>query len=361
MKKRYGNLDLLKILCIYMIIIHHYATWSGWTFESGFHLNKLTAQTMLVGGKLGVNIFVMITGFFLIRSNIKMKSIVKIWVETTVFSLAIYFVLIGFQLIDIHFDFLTLIRKILPVIFNEYWFVTAYSLMYFCIPWVNKLILSNTIVNMKKYLIILFFVLSVYTFIFFEKGVNFSNPVWFIYLYSIGAFIRLNEHKVKKTSFVLLTFLFVTLFIIGIIINISLQFFFSNQETIIFKVLKMLGWSETIFYTRDASPLLLPMAIVLFSIFLKLKISSTKLLTYLANASFGVYLFQSAKWFSVSFIWRKVVNGAQYYASSKIFIHGIVSAFLIFIVGILAYVVLLPIIKYFQYLSMKIINTLVKT
>ncbi|MBF0724869.1 acyltransferase family protein, partial [Enterococcus gallinarum] len=91
MRNRVASLDILKIVSIFFIVIHHYALWTKWNFPSGFSLDKLTVQTMLIGGKLGVNIFVMITGYFMIHSSVKLKSIVQIWLETTIISLIIYF------------------------------------------------------------------------------------------------------------------------------------------------------------------------------------------------------------------------------------------------------------------------------
>lgn len=359
MKQRLGNFDLLKILSIYIIIIHHYALWSGWKFEAGFHLNKLTAETMLIGGKLGVNLFVMITGYFLIQSRAKIKSLLNVIIETTVFSIIMYLVTIGLHLTDHQFEWLAFLRKVFPVIFNEYWFVTAYTLMYLCVPAINKLMLTTSVEKIRKVLFFAFIILSLYTLIFFEKGVNFAHPIWFIYLYCIGGYIRLNQEKLKKIKLSRLILGLVTFFGMGIVLNIFLQITLTNTTSKLTTLLRSLGWFENIFYTRDASPLLLVMSILIFLIFLQFSIPSSKPLTYLANASFGVYLFQSAKIFSTSVLWPQIVQGAHYYSSKFILFRGILWALLIFIAGTILYTVLRPVIKVCQVFIGKLVDKII--
>lgn len=163
--QRVGSFDVLKILAILAIIVHHYALWSGWEFSSGFQLNKLAAQTLLIGGKLGVNIFVMITGYFLISSIPKIRSLFQVWVETTLISLIIYFFLVFNPDISFHFEWKEFIFRLFPVVFGKYWFVTSYTLMYFCIPAINKLMVSTDIKNKTSFGVFFYYFKSIYVYL----------------------------------------------------------------------------------------------------------------------------------------------------------------------------------------------------
>ncbi|MGX7162264.1 acyltransferase family protein [Enterococcus massiliensis] len=354
--ERMGSFDVLKIGAIFFIILHHYALWTGWNFEKGIHFNKIIAQSLLVGGKLGVNIFIMITGYFMIKSSPKIKSLIIVWMETTVISLFIYFLTLLFQLEGQVFSMEVFIRRLFPVVFGQYWFVTAYSLMYLVIPIINKIMLDYNDKKRVRILSITFVLLSIYTFIYYDKGMTFSFPIWFVFLYSLGAHIRLNENNFLNITFKKLFVNVIVIFSSLVLINISLQYLFSNKEYMLTKILTFLGWHETIFYTRDASPLLLLLAVNIFIIAMKIKIKPRKAYQYISRAAFGVYLLQSAPWFSTEYLWPILVNGQRFLSGKYILIYGVLVTTAIYIVGIVIYTFLTPIVRG----SVKICNRIIK-
>lgn len=342
-KSRKSNFDILKVIAILGIILHHYALWTDWQFERGLHLNKVVTDTLLIGGKLGVNLFIMITGFFMIYSRPKLKSILNIWIEATMISVVLYFILINFHVNGLKFTVQTFFMRLLPVVFNQYWFITAYTLLYFSIPILNKLILSTNVNKLKKAMIFLFIVLSLWPYLYYSAGVNFAFPVWFMFLYFIGAFIRINETNIRKYPVKKLLYYIICSFFFLIIINIILILILNKPDSLFFKVIKLLGWHENIFYTRDCSPLLLIMAVSIFSLFLKLDIKYKKIYTVLSKGALGAYLFQSAPWFSVKVLWPILVNADRFTSSKVILLYGIFSILIIYLAGLTFYYLLQPI------------------
>ena len=64
--QRQSNIELLRIFAILIIIAHHLARHSGFSFPgNALTINRLWIQFIWVGGKLGVNIFVLISGWFM--------------------------------------------------------------------------------------------------------------------------------------------------------------------------------------------------------------------------------------------------------------------------------------------------------
>ena len=226
--KRNSAIDMLKVISIYFIILHHYALWSGWQFASGFSLTKTAAQTLLMGGKLGVDIFVMITGYFVIKSTAKVKSLVTIWIETTLISLTVYFVMVGFHLGGVTFSLHDFVLDALPILFARYWFVTAYTLLYFSIPILNYVFLRISNVARLRMLTVMFVLFSLVPFVFYEKGMTFSFPIWFMFLYLVGAYLRLNADDLKKTSKTKLWFILGLLSAVSIAANVFLQWALST-------------------------------------------------------------------------------------------------------------------------------------
>lgn len=93
---------------------------------------------MNFGGKIGVNIFVLIAGYFMINSNFKLKKLVGLWTEVLTFTISIYLicVLTGLE----SFSVKGVILAFIPAITNQYWFFTTYFALYLLIPIINHMI-----------------------------------------------------------------------------------------------------------------------------------------------------------------------------------------------------------------------------
>ncbi len=65
---RESNLDLLKIISILLIIMFHYAFKSGYDFTN-FNINAYVIKVMYYFGELGVNLFVLISGYFMCKKK----------------------------------------------------------------------------------------------------------------------------------------------------------------------------------------------------------------------------------------------------------------------------------------------------
>lgn len=73
-KKRNINIELLRILSMLLIVYHHYSVHSSWIFHNSF--SKRTALINIIGnfGKIGVIIFVLITGYFILSKDLVLKK-----------------------------------------------------------------------------------------------------------------------------------------------------------------------------------------------------------------------------------------------------------------------------------------------
>ena len=83
-KIRSSNLELYRIICMLMIIAHHFVVNSGLTLPEGPMMSNPTDVNTLflwlfgIWGKTGINCFLLITGYFMCKSNISLKKFVKL-------------------------------------------------------------------------------------------------------------------------------------------------------------------------------------------------------------------------------------------------------------------------------------------
>lgn len=67
-KSRNSNIELLRILCIIGITAHH-MVYHSTIMDEPLGIARLFAQFFVLFGKSGVNIFVLISGYFLIEAD----------------------------------------------------------------------------------------------------------------------------------------------------------------------------------------------------------------------------------------------------------------------------------------------------
>ena len=121
---RQSNFELLRIVSMLMIIAHHFAYYNVYvTAYISNTANGLWLQMMRVGGKIGVSVFVMISGYFLVNSKgFKISKLLKFWLQVLFYSVLSYVVS---SLVQGHFDFSFefSIDRIVNIRFFTYYFL----------------------------------------------------------------------------------------------------------------------------------------------------------------------------------------------------------------------------------------------
>lgn len=142
---RNSNIELLRIISMFLIVVHHmsvhgFTSAGRWNLQSFPSLNQFLVQFMVIGGKIGVDIFVVITGYYLINSKFHLKKALNLEAQVLTYSVSILLILVFTG--TIHVSIVTIIKSCLPITYNQYWFVTSYMILYLTFPFWNILIKS---------------------------------------------------------------------------------------------------------------------------------------------------------------------------------------------------------------------------
>lgn len=90
---RETNIELLRIVAMIMIILHHLAIYLRNTKVPLTTTGRCLTTSFFGLGKLGVNIFVLISGYFLINSKFKTKKVIKLWLQVVFYSVLIMIII----------------------------------------------------------------------------------------------------------------------------------------------------------------------------------------------------------------------------------------------------------------------------
>lgn len=106
--KRQSNIELLRIVAMFFVIAHHYVVNSGvnelFDFSKPVSSNTLFLQWWGMWGKTAINVFVIITGYFMCSSKLTLRKILKLYLQVQ-FYLTVGFaalVLIGYERISVN-------------------------------------------------------------------------------------------------------------------------------------------------------------------------------------------------------------------------------------------------------------------
>ena len=267
-KIRSSNIELLRIVSIIFILIHHYSLHNQLNNLDIFNINKYVGIIAFGLGKIGVNIFILIMGYFSIERNLSVKKILKLWLQVFFYSFGI--AVIFKLLLNTNISIKEWINFIFPISYNKYWFITIYIFLYLLTPWLNHYFNKINKEEYKKILIMLFGVLIVFYSIFYKSTaysmnelMPYSNLLVFMFLYLLGGYIK--KYDITKLKAMKQGKLALSLIIIFIIFYL----FLITCEIIDYKYNKLGG--VLYWYTRQTSIFVFISNSLLFILFLLFK------------------------------------------------------------------------------------------
>ena len=297
-KPREGNIELLRVVCMLLILAHHLA-WHGAAMQSPDVENKTLATFLFAGGMTGVNCFVMITGYFL--APFKARRLFLTVLQTLFYSVGLT-LLVKFAGWNQTVTDETIVNSALIVTRSPYWFVTMYLALNAALP-----VLQPAVKKLSKHahlgiLIVSAVYLSVIPTITFQNPSSqyFHQLTWFFFLYVLGAYFRKYPNRLFRCV-PLQGALFLSM--VALIAWLCL---WGSAHVDLFQ---RVGSRQNFFADKNTVPQLL-CSCGLFLFFAGIKVKSSRFLALLSGASFGVYLIHDhsllrgmiwGQWFSV---WR---------------------------------------------------------
>ena len=187
-RRREGNFELLRIVCMLLIMAHHMVYHSA-AIQTAHPVNRVIARVLFAGGMTGVNCFVMITGYFL--APFRAKRLLSILLETLLYSVGITLILYLTGLNkDITWD--TLKNAALVVSRSPYWFVVMYLGLTAVLPLLQPGVKA---LSRNAHRCVLaagtVYLCLIPTFTFQDPSSQFFHQItWFFYLYVLGAYFK---------------------------------------------------------------------------------------------------------------------------------------------------------------------------
>lgn len=306
-----------------LIIAHHYVVNSGvWEVmnENPLAPNSVFLYVFGMWGKIGINCFVLITGYFMCKSSITVKKFLKLLLEVEFYKLGFYilFVISGYEKISVA----GLLKAILPITAVEQNFTGCYLIFYLTIPFLN-ILLKN--ISEKQHLCLLG--LIAFTYVLWGtvlKNVAMNYVTWFICLYFIGSYIRLYPKAIfDKTKLWGVCSCALALICIASVIACL----WLGQK---------INRNAAYYFVTDCNTFLaVCMGVSSFLFFKNLQIKQNRVINMLASSTFGILLIHANSNTMRTWLWQTVLNVKGMFSANTgaVVLHAILSVMAIFAVG----------------------------
>lgn len=280
---RQSSIELLRIFAMLAIIAHHYSCHGGAYIAGGSGISTYISTFLVAGGKIGVNLFILISGYFLIDEDFRLIRIIKLELSVLFYSIVFWVIACYVWKIET-INFISVRNTLLPSLTNlgtRYWFIPCYFAILLLSPFLNRLVHTLNKKECKALLgIYMIFLCIIPTVI--------QCPSWldghislFVFMYLIGAYIKIykiqlfNEKKYLNLvlGFVLYMFMVSLTYIIKV----------HGEVLGLYGIGADSQWGSSSVWSVMIS-------IFVFSFFAQLNIGNIKGMNAISKTTIGIYL-----------------------------------------------------------------------
>ena len=318
--KRESNLELLRILMILSIIGHHFVVNSGlpqlFSFDN-ITFNMVFLQVFGMWGKTAINVFTLITGYFMVKSDLTLKKFLKLYLPIKFWSFLFTFIfaITGYTI----FSFKDIWKIIFSMIYEaDVYYAGTLIVMMLLIPFMNVLARA---LSKRQYQLMLAVLLIYFTFLStFMMRDTFDFTGWLCTVYLIGGYIRLYPLKVDNLKCgVLCTTISTALMVLSII-------------TVDFVGAK-LGFTSAYHMVNDSNKLLaVTTSISIFIMFKNIRLKYNYIINTVASATFGVLLIHANSNSMRKLLWQDLFHNADHYTDSMLPLYSSMVVIVVYVV-----------------------------
>lgn len=321
-KKRDSNIELYRIITMFFIVAHHYVVNSGLTLEGGpvfsdpFSWRSIFLVLFGAWGKIGINCFVLITGYFMVNSNITAKKFAKLLGEVLFYNVIIssIFWITGYEPLTIK----SMIFSLIPITSVAQNFTATYLIFFLTIPFLNILIRN---MNEKQHIRLLLVCSFTYILFGFVHRVTMNYVSWYMVLYLISSYIRLYPKKLFNST--------------KLTGGVSVLCIIISAVSVVFGAWTYVKFDKNLifYFVADSNtPLAVATGVSTFLFFKNIKLGYSKIINTISASTFGVLMIHANSDAMRKWLWQDLLDNVGMYSSKYMPLHAIGSVLAIFII-----------------------------
>lgn len=303
--QRSSNLELLRILCMLLIIGDHLTGQGGiadyTTLPSSFAFCLIGC-----GSRIACSVFILIGGWFLCEQPYKTRRPLSLWLSLWLYTVPVTLLC---RLAGLDVSFGALRWAAFPASTRQLWFISDYLLLLLCVPLLNRVLRGLPRTAHRGLLAVLAVPMILYPTLFGENGIV-SDTAWmFLYEYLLAAYLR--RYPENRLARLLQNRAAALALGLGLpLVNTAIRAVLETRVLTDGKAFQYVAYYRT---ALGALPNLLA-ALALFYLFKNLDLGCVRWVNALSGTTLGVYILHQVPAFR-NFLWNGLLQAQAHHGS----------------------------------------------
>ena len=303
--QRSSNLELLRILCMLLIIGDHLTGQGGiadyTTLPSSFAFCLIGC-----GSRIACSVFILIGGWFLCEQPYKTRRPLSLWLSLWLYTVPVTLLC---RLAGLDVSFGALRWAAFPASTRQLWFISDYLLLLLCVPLLNRVLRGLPRTAHRGLLAVLAVPMILYPTLFGENGIV-SDTAWmFLYEYLLAAYLR--RYPENRLARLLQNCAAALALGLGLpLVNTAIRAVLETRGLTDGKAFQYVAYYRT---ALGALPNLLA-ALALFYLFKNLDLGCVRWVNALSGTTLGVYILHQVPAFR-NFLWNGLLQAQAHHGS----------------------------------------------
>ena len=314
--KRNSNIEVLRIISMLMIVAGHFAGQGGIKEQAAGGISKIILFVLGSGQRVAINIFLLISVWFLVEQQFKATRLIRVWGEVFFYtvSLTICLMMFGHPV-----SLKELVKSFLPFLGRPLWFASAYIALIMLTPFLNNIYRKFTKRQLKAMVVVLGLITCVLPTVASEMDTYLCAIAWFVFVYFLVAYFKKYFKGIQVNGMVCI--------FAGIILYLAMSCFAGVcVESSALVAAQHLA--ERFLHDFKSIPNFLCAFLIFYGVIL-MKERKSKMINELAAGSFAVYIVhQTPAFYPV--LWKTLTDTGLYRGKQLIPIF-IVTVFMLYI------------------------------
>ena len=315
---RSSNLELLRILCMLLIIGDH-ITGQGGIADYSTLPSSFAFCLIGCGSRIACSVFILIGGWFLCEQPYKTRRPLSLWLSLWLYTVPVTLLC---KLTGMDVSFGALRWAAFPASTRQLWFISDYLLLLLCVPLLNRVLRGLSRPAHRGSLAVLAVPLLIYPTVFGGDGVV-SDTAWmFLYEYLLVAYLR--RYPDNRLTRPLQNRAAALALGVGLpLANTAVRAVLETRGLTDGKAFQYISYYRT---ALGALPNLLA-ALALFYLFKSLDLGHRRWINALSGTTLGVYILHQVPAFR-DFLWNGILQTQAHHGSVGYTLFAILTVFL---------------------------------
>lgn len=315
---RSSNLELLRILCMLLIIGDH-ITGQGGIADYSTLPSSFAFCLIGCGSRIACSVFILIGGWFLCEQPYKTRRPLSLWLSLWLYTVPVTLLC---KLTGMDVSFGALRWAAFPASTRQLWFISDYLLLLLCVPLLNRVLRGLSRPAHRGSLAVLAVPLLIYPTVFGGDGVV-SDTAWmFLYEYLLVAYLR--RYPDNRLTRLLQNRAAALALGVGLpLANTAVRAVLETRGLTDGKAFQYISYYRT---ALGALPNLLA-ALALFYLFKSLDLGHRRWINALSGTTLGVYILHQVPAFR-DFLWNGILQTQAHRGSVGYTLFAILAVFL---------------------------------